>query len=223
VEREIRQRPEMWFWMHRRWQRNLGFAPPAPEWVEGNRRRSGLPRDKTFASLDGEALPPRALRELRQLVDPARLEAAANGLILGPQAAGKTHAACAVGDALIDRGHPVRFMACADLVRQLVETARRGRMSELLCELDLLELLILDALEELPRDAESSSALLALLGHRQGGRSLLITSRLAPEAWGDVFADAEMTREAVGLLTGSARVDLSRPGLDVASPRRESA
>ncbi len=223
VEEVIRERPELWFWMHRRWQRNLNFSRPSADWIENNRRKSGLPRDKTFASLDVTALPAGTATELERLVDSSRLEAAANAIIIGAKGTGKTHAACAVADALIDLGHPLRFATAASLVRQLVETGRRGRMTELLTELDQLELLVVDAVEEMPRDTEASSALLALLRHRAGGRSTLFTSRLAPSDWKELLADAGQAAEAAELLADATRVDLSagRRGSDGATSSRE--
>ncbi len=74
------------------------------------RRASQLPPGKMFATLDEGRLPPALVRRLHELADGDFLENATNVLAFGLPGVGKSHAMCAVGHALVDRGHAVRFM-----------------------------------------------------------------------------------------------------------------
>src|SRR5688572_24694252 len=74
------------------------------------RRASKLPPGKTFATLDEGRLPPALVRRLRELAEGDVLADATNVLAFGLPGVGKSHALCAVGHALIDRGHAVLFM-----------------------------------------------------------------------------------------------------------------
>ncbi len=84
------------------------------------RRASKLPPGKTFDTLEEGRLPPALVRRLRELADGDFLEDATNVLAFGLPGVGKSHAICAVGHALVDRGHPVLFMPTYSLVRELV-------------------------------------------------------------------------------------------------------
>src|SRR5215207_3640048 len=84
------------------------------------RRASKLPPGKTFATLDEGRLPPALVRRLHELADGDILDDATNVLAFGLPGVGKSHALCAVGHALVDRGHAVLFMPTYSLVQELL-------------------------------------------------------------------------------------------------------
>jgi chromosomal replication initiation ATPase DnaA len=88
------------------------------------RRASKLPPGKTFATLDEQRLPPTLVRRLHELADGDFLEDATNVLAFGLPGVGKSHAMCAVGHALVERGHPVLFMPTYSLVQELLAAKR---------------------------------------------------------------------------------------------------
>src|SRR5882672_10620411 len=69
------------------------------------RRASKLPPGKTFATLDEGRLPPALARRLHELADGDVLDDATNVLAFGLPGVGKSHALCAIGRALVERGH----------------------------------------------------------------------------------------------------------------------
>jgi DNA replication protein DnaC len=88
------------------------------------RRASKLPPGKTFDTLEESRLPAALVRRLRDLADGDFLEDATNVLAFGLPGVGKSHAMCAVGHALIERGHPVLFMPTYSLVQELLAAKR---------------------------------------------------------------------------------------------------
>src|SRR3982074_827862 len=74
------------------------------------RRAAKLAPGKTFDTLDEGRLPPALVRRLDEVADGDILDDATNVLAFGLPGVGKSHAMCAVGHALVDRGHPVLFM-----------------------------------------------------------------------------------------------------------------
>ena len=66
---------------------------------------SGLPAGKTLANFDFAAVPTIRKAHVMALAEgDAWIEQGANILIFGPSGTGKTHAAAAIGDGLIDHG-----------------------------------------------------------------------------------------------------------------------
>src|ERR1700682_392513 len=95
------------------------------------RRASKLPPGKTFDTLDEGRLPPALVRRLHDLADGDFLEDASNVLAFGLPGVGKSHAICAIGHALVDRGHPVLFMPTYSLVQELLAAKRNLELPSL--------------------------------------------------------------------------------------------
>jgi DNA replication protein DnaC len=66
------------------------------------RRAAQIPPGKTFETLDASTLPAPLMRKLRELARGEFLERAENTLAFGLPGVGKSHAACAIGTALIE-------------------------------------------------------------------------------------------------------------------------
>lgn len=88
------------------------------------RKSAHLPPGKTFDSLDEKRLPPPLTQKLRELARGAFLERAVNVLAFGLPGVGKSHAACALGHALVEAGHSVYFTPAFKLVQELLAAKR---------------------------------------------------------------------------------------------------
>ena len=108
------------------------------------RRASKLPPGKTFGTLDEGRLPPALVRRLQELAGGDFLDEATNVLAFGLPGVGKSHAMCAVGHALIERGHAVLFMPTYSLVQELLAAKRDLDLPRALRKLDQFDVLILD-------------------------------------------------------------------------------
>jgi DNA replication protein DnaC len=168
--------------------------------VDRLRRASQLPPGKTFDTLDATRLPKPLMRKLHQLADGALLDKGGNGLAFGLPGTGKTHAAAAVGHALVERGRSVLFMPTYKLVQDLLAAKRDLQLPRALRRLDTFELLILDDIGYVQQDADEIEVLFTLMAERYERRSMLITSNLVFSQWDRIFKNPMTTAAAVDRL-----------------------
>lgn len=168
--------------------------------TERLRKASHLPLGKTMDALDLTRLPKPLAQQLRDLAEGSFLERAANVLIFGRPGAGKTHAACAIGHALVEAGHSVLFSPTYQLVQELLAAKRDLSLPRALRKLDAFEVLILDDIGYVQQSAEEVEVLFTLMAERYESRSLLITSNLVFSEWGRIFKDPMTTAAAIDRL-----------------------
>jgi DNA replication protein DnaC len=174
--------------------------------VQRLRRASHLPAGKTFATLDQDRLPPPLTRTLRELARGMFLERAVNVLAFGLPGTGKTHAACALGHALIEAGHPVLFTPTYQMVQLLLAAKRDLDLPRALRQLDNFELLILDDIGYVQQEAQEVEVLFTLLAERYERKSVLITSNLVFSEWDRIFKNPMTTAAAIDRLVHHAEI-----------------
>src|SRR6202045_2008633 len=187
--------------------------------MKGLRGASKLPPGKTFDTLDEGRLPPALVRRLHELADGDFLDDAANVLAFGLPGVGKSHAMCAVGHALVDRGYPVLFMPTYSLVQELLAAKRNLELPRALRKLDHFAVLLLDDVGYIQQSPEEAEILFTLLAERYERRSVCITSNLIFAQWDRIFREQMATAAAIDRL-------VHHSGLlefDVASFRTEQA
>jgi DNA replication protein DnaC len=163
-------------------------------------RTSRLPADKTFETLERARLPRPVLAKLDELATGDFLERADNVLCFGLPGRGKTHAAAALGHALVRRGHAVLFTPTFRLVQELLVAKRDLALPRALQKLDAFELLILDDIGYVQQSAEEVEVLFTLMAERYERRSLLITSNLTFGEWDRIFKNPMTTAAAIDRL-----------------------
>ncbi len=163
-------------------------------------RASRLPADKTFETLDRGRLPRPVLTRLDELATGDFLDRADNVLCFGLPGRGKTHAACALGHALVRRGHAVLFTPTFRLVQELLAAKRDLILPRALQKLDAFELLILDDIGYVQQSADEVEVLFTLMAERYERRSLLITSNLTFGEWDRIFKNPMTTAAAIDRL-----------------------
>jgi DNA replication protein DnaC len=164
------------------------------------RRGSKLPPGKTFATLDEGRLPPALVRRLHELAEGDFVADATNVLAFGLPGVGKSHAMCAVGHALVDRGHPVLFMPTYSLVQELLAAKRNLELPRALRKLDHYAVLLLDDVGYIQQSPEEAEILFTLLAERYERRSVVITSNLIFAQWDRIFRDQMATAAAIDRL-----------------------
>ena len=125
---------------------------------------------------------------------------ATNVLAFGLPGVGKSHAMCAVGHALVDRGHPVLFMPTYSLVQELLAAKRNLELPRALRKLDAFAVLILDDVGYIQQSPEEAEILFTLLVERYERRSVFITSNLIFAHWDRIFRDQMATAAAIDRL-----------------------
>lgn len=163
-------------------------------------RASRLPPGKTLDTLDRARLPRPVLAKLEELATGAFLDRAHNVLCFGLPGRGKTHAAAALGHALVGRGHAVLFAPTFRLVQELLAAKRDLELPRALRRLDAFELLILDDIGYVQQSADEVEVLFTLMAERYERRSILITSNLVFGEWDRIFKNPMTTAAAIDRL-----------------------
>lgn len=165
--------------------------------VERLRRASGLPPGKTFDTLDMKRLPRKLAQTLRELATGEFVERAENVLAFGLPGVGKSHAACAIGNALVSSGCSVLCKPTFSLVQDLLAAKRDLQLPRALRKLDLFDVLVIDDIGYVKQDAEEIEVLFTLLAERYERRSMIITSNLVFSQWDQIFKNPMTTAAAI--------------------------
>lgn len=168
--------------------------------VDRLRRASQLPPAKTFATFDEAKVPKAAFRKLKALAKGDFLDEAINVLAFGLPGRGKTHAACALGDALIALGRSVFFTPTFKLVQELLAAKRDLELPKALRKLDAFDLIILDDIGYVQQAPDEIEVLFTFLAERYERRSLCITSNLVFSEWSRIFKNPMTTAAAIDRL-----------------------
>lgn len=160
-------------------------------------RQSGLPRDKTFATLDLDRFSPALRLSMERLRDGAFVEQATNIIAVGRPGAGKSHVAAAIGHDLIAHEHPVLWTTTATLVQRLLAAKRDLRLPQELARLDRFACLILDDIGYVQHDRDEMEVLFTVLADRYERRSVAITTNLVFSEWNRIFKDPMTTMAAI--------------------------
>lgn len=163
-------------------------------------KASRLPPGKTLDTLDRARLPRSVVTKLDELATGDFLERAQNVLCFGLPGRGKTHAAAALGHALIQRGHAVLFSPTFKLVQELLAAKRDLALPRALQRLDAFDLLILDDIGYVQQSADEVEVLFTLMAERYERRSLVITSNLVFGEWDRIFKNPMTTAAAIDRL-----------------------
>lgn len=168
--------------------------------IERLLHQSGLPRDKTLATLDLTRLPAPLRRTLPSLCEGGFVERAENLLAFGLPGRGKTHLVSALGHELVERGYEVLFVPAFKLVQRLLAAKRDLELEAMLRRLDRFDAVILDDLGYVPQSREEMEVLFTFLAERYERRSVLITSNLVFSQWDKIFQDPMTTACAIDRL-----------------------
>jgi DNA replication protein DnaC len=198
----------------------LEVAERARRRVERHLVEARLPPDKTLDNFDFTAVPMLSKARVMALAaGDSWLEKGANLLLFGPPGSGKSHAAAALGRALVENGHRVLFTRTTDLVQRLQAARQALQLEAALAKLDKYDLLILDDLSYVGKDQAETSVLFELISARYERRSLLITANQPFGEWGRIFPDPAMTVAAIDRLVHHATIF----EMNVESYRRRAA
>ena len=169
--------------------------------VEERRRRriervlkaSGLPAEKTLATLELKRFSTTVRRLLPTLCEGDFVQRADNVLAFGLPGRGKTHLMCAIGHELIQRGYRVLFVPAFRLVQQLLIAKRDLRLEAMLKKLDRFDAVILDDIGYIQQDRDEIEVLFTFLAERYERRSVMVTSNLVLSQWDKIFKDPMTT------------------------------
>lgn len=165
--------------------------------IERLLRQSGLPKDKTLATLNQQRLPNKVRRQMATLCEGRFLESAENVLAFGLPGRGKTHCVSAIGHELVRRGYEVLFRPAFALVQNLLIAKRQLTLEKELRRLDRFDVVVLDDIGYIQQDREEMEVLFTFLAERYERRSVMITSNLVFSQWDKIFKDPMTTAAAI--------------------------
>ena len=165
--------------------------------VERQLRHSGLPREKTFRTLQLDRFGPTLRLQLERLRTGAFVAEAVNVIAIGRPGVGKSHLAAALGHELILQGHAVVWTSTATLVQRLLAAKRDLRLPHELAKLDRVACLILDDIGYVQHDRDEMEVLFTLLAERYERRSVVLTTNLVFSDWNRIFKDPMTTLAAI--------------------------
>jgi DNA replication protein DnaC len=172
--------------------------------VQRRRQESGLPSSKTLTTLQVAHLPTPVRRQLPTLCEGQFVEQAQNILAFGLPGRGKTHLLCAVGHALVERGHRVLFTPAYQLVQRLLAAKQALRLEQELHKLDGFAAIILDDIGYVQQSRAEMEVLFTFLAERYERKSVLISSNLVFSQWDRIFQDPMTTAAAIDRLVHHA-------------------
>lgn len=187
-------------------------------------RGSKLPSGKTFECLDEKRLPKGVTPRLRELATGDFIERAANVLCFGLPGTGKTHAACALGHALVQHGHAVLFTPTFQLVQELLAAKRDLELPRALRKLDAFDVLILDDLGYVQQSADEVEVLFTLMAERYERRAMIITSNLVFGEWDRIFKNPMTTAAAIDrIVHHSVILEFDGPSIRAEEAKRRNS
>ena len=182
--------------------------------IDRLQRASGLPAEKTLATLDKNLLPSKVQKLLPTLCDGDFVDRGDNVLAFGLPGRGKTHLVCAIGHELIKRSRRVWFTPTFSLVQMLLAAKRDLRLEKELAALDVFDVVILDDIGYVQQNRDEMEVLFTFLAQRYERRSVIITSNLLFREWDRIFKDPMTTAAAIDRLVHHAVIiEMSGPSI----------
>jgi KDO2-lipid IV(A) lauroyltransferase len=212
LEPYIRERPELWLWLHSRWQRTR--PQRRPEAIARLVTEARLPPAATLREVARRSTETSPVRRLDELVGDAFLEDGRHLVLVVPSG---MPAAAAIGEAFARLGHATRYFVLDELCRSLEQARHDARLDAALRELDQTPLLVVDDADPRRLDAPRLDLLGAFLRHRRD-RGSVVLAGAGITAWEDAARGCPTALDSIrAFLEVSTSVDLSEVDPDAFS------
>ena len=150
-------------------------------------QESGLPREKSFRTLQLGAFPALIRQQIERLRSGAFVQQAINVVVVGKPGAGKSHLLASLGHAMVEQGYAVLWRSTAHLMQRLLAAKRDLRLPQELAKLDRYACLILDDIGYVQHDQDEMEILFTLLSERYERKTVMISTNLVFSEWTRIF------------------------------------
>ena len=158
---------------------------------------SGLPREKSFQTLQLDVFPPLIRQQIERLRSGAFVQQAINVVVVGKPGAGKSHLLASLGHTLIEQGQAVLWRSTGQLMQRLLAAKRDLRLVQELAKLDRSACLILDDIGYVQHDQDEMEILFTLLSERYERKTVMISTNLVFSEWTRIFKSPMTTMAAI--------------------------
>ncbi|MDQ2709105.1 MAG: IS21-like element helper ATPase IstB [Actinomycetota bacterium] len=164
-------------------------------------KAAGFPRDKWLGDFDFGA---------NEAVNPATVHELAKGdwirkgdplCLIGDSGTGKSHLLIALGTAVAEQGHRVKYTLATKLVNELVEAADDKQLAKTIARYGRVDLLMIDELGYMELDRRGAELLFQVLTEREEKNSVAIASNQSFSGWTSTFSDPRLCAAIVDRLT----------------------
>lgn len=175
--------------------------------IESWTKEAKLPRGKSFATLDLNALPDPIQKKVIALRDDTQwARQADNVLLIGPSGVGKSHLAAALALHLIERGIRAKWMPATALLQHLQQAKKSLDLMTAMSRLDKYRVLIIDDIGYVKKNDSETQVLFEFIAHRYESGSLIVTSNQPFSQWDQIFPDTMMTVAAIDRIIHHATI-----------------
>lgn len=129
-----------------------------------------------------------------------------NIMFIGGSGSAKTHLAIGLGFTAIERGYRVRFYTLNELATQLLNARTHNYEIQFMKSVKRFHLIVIDELGYVPIKHEARFLLFELFAKLYEQSSLIITTHLKFEEWGDIFGNPKATKAIIDRLTHHCQI-----------------
>jgi DNA replication protein DnaC len=174
--------------------------------VERRIKKAGLNKNMTFETYDWNFQPSLNVEHLKDIAELSFIPNGQPVLILGKPGTGKTHIAHAIGIRACEKWYNVDCYKFQALLDKLYATMADDTTDEVIGRLARLDILIIDRVGPIRKKPEHPSLLLDLISACQNRTSIIITSNISFEEWGQAIGNTSIINAIVDRLFHKAHL-----------------
>ena len=129
-----------------------------------------------------------------------------NIMLIGGSGSAKTHLAIGLAFVAIQKGYRARFCTLNELAMQLVNARSHNHEIRFTEAVKRFDLIVIDELGYVPIKPESGALLFELFAKLYEQTSVIITTHLRFEEWGEIFGNAKATKAIIDRLTHHCKI-----------------
>ena len=152
--------------------------------------RSGLKPIKKIEDFDWKFNPKIPREEIMRVAQTMCGNEIINVMFIGPGGVGKTHLAKGICYKAIQKGIPVVFITCHDLINKIKQARNKSATLEYYAK---VKILCIDEIGYVFPDVKEANEIFQIISKRSELTSTIVTTNLIPSQWGKIFEAATAT------------------------------
>ena len=152
--------------------------------------RSGLKPIKKLEDFDWKFNPRIPREEIMRVMQTLCTNEIINVMFIGPGGVGKTHLAKGICYKAIQKGIPVVFITCHDLINKIKHARNKASTLDYYAK---VKILCIDEIGYVFPDVKEANEIFQIISKRSELTSTMVTTNLIPSQWGKIFEAATAT------------------------------